>query len=77
MTNYSYFAIPLAKSVNHGLGSLSYIGSKLWDSIPYHMKDSNEFKHVKFKHLKLENLICVLMQALQNLFTKYWIFVVS
>ena len=50
---------------------------KLWDSIPYHMKDSNEFKHVKFKHLKLENLICVLMQALQNLFTKYWIFVVS
>ena len=49
MTNYSYFAIPLAKSVNHGLGSLSYIGSKLWDSIPSHMKEIdsiNKFKHV-------------------------------
>ena len=49
MKNYSYFAMPRAKTVNHGLESLSYIGSKLWDSIPTHMKkiDSiNEFKHV-------------------------------
>ena len=29
MRNYSYFAMPLAKTVNHGLESLSYIGSKL------------------------------------------------
>ena len=29
MRNHSYFAIPLAKTVNHGLESLSYIGSKL------------------------------------------------
>ena len=49
MRNYSYFAMPCAKTVNHGLESLSYLGSKLWDSIPSHMKkiDSiNEFKHV-------------------------------
>ena len=49
MRNYSYFAMPRAKRVNHGLESLSYLGSKLWDSIPSHMKkiDSiNEFKHV-------------------------------
>ena len=49
MSNYSYFAMPLAKTVNHGLESLSYIGSKLWDSIPSHMKQTdsiNEFKHV-------------------------------
>ena len=49
MRNYSYFALPRAKTVNHGLESLPYIGSKLWDSIPSHMKliDSiNEFKHV-------------------------------
>ena len=35
--------------VNHRLESLSYIGSKLWDSRSSHMKkiDSvNEFKHV-------------------------------
>ena len=49
MRNYSYFAMPRAKTVNHGLESLSYIGSKLWDSIPSHMKEIdsiNEFKHV-------------------------------
>ena len=34
MRNYSYFAMPPAKTVNHGLESLSYISSKLWDSIP-------------------------------------------
>ena len=34
MKNYSYFAMPRAKTVNNGLESLSYIGSKLWDSIP-------------------------------------------
>ena len=31
--------MPRAKTVNHGLESLSYIGSKLWDSIRSHMKD--------------------------------------
>ena len=48
MRNYSYFAMPCPKTVNHGLESLSYIGSKLWDSIPSHTKDNsiNEFKHV-------------------------------
>ena len=49
MRNYSYFVMPRAKTVNHGLESLSYIGSNLWDSIPSLMKkiDSiNEFKHV-------------------------------
>ena len=49
MRNYSYFAMPRAKTVNHGLESLSYIGSKLWDSISFHMKEIdsiNEFKHV-------------------------------
>ena len=30
MRNYSYFAMPRAKTVNHGLESLSYIGSKLF-----------------------------------------------
>ena len=47
MRNYSYFSMPRAKTFNHGLESLSYIGSKLWGSIPSYMKDSiNEFKHV-------------------------------
>ena len=49
MRNCSYFAMPRPKTVNHGLESLSYIGSKLWDCIPSHMKEidsMNEFKHV-------------------------------
>ena len=49
MRNYSHFAMPRTKTVNHGLESLSYIGSKLWDCIPSHMKEidsMNEFKHV-------------------------------
>ena len=50
MRNYSYFDMPLAKTVNHGLESLLYIGSKLWDNIPSHMKEIysiDEFKHIK------------------------------
>ena len=46
MRNYSYFAMSCAKTVNYGSESLSYIGSKLWDSISSHMKDMdniNEF----------------------------------
>ena len=49
MRNCSYFAMPRPKTVNHGLESLSYIGSKLWNSIPSHMKEIdsiNEFEHV-------------------------------
>ena len=49
MRNYSYFAMPRAKLVNHGLDSFSYINSKLWDSIPSLMKETDsihEFKHV-------------------------------
>ena len=41
--------MPLAKTVKHGLESWSYIGSKLWDSIPSNMKEIdsvNEFKRV-------------------------------
>ena len=48
MRNYSYFTMPCARTVN-GLESLSYIVSKLWDSIPSHMKEIhsiNEFKSV-------------------------------
>ena len=60
--------MPCAKTVIHGLESLSYIGSKLWDSISSHLKDIdsvNEFKHV----IKTWKPDCA-MQTLQSLFTK-------
>ena len=48
---------------NHGLESLSYIGAKLWDSIPSHMKEIdsvNEFKHVikTWKHDLCSGRLC-------------------
>ena len=50
MRNYSDLAMTRAKTVNHGLESLSHIGSKLWDSIPSHMNLNMS--------LKLGNMIC-------------------
>ena len=47
--------MPRAKTVNHGLESLSYIGSKLWDSIP--MKEITLLMNLNIS-LKLGNLIC-------------------
>ena len=68
--NYSYFAIPCVKTFNHGLESLSYISSKLWDRIASHMKDIdsiNEFKHVT-KTWKTDLCSCRLCKVyLQNI----------
>ena len=69
MRNYSYFALPRAKTVNHGLESFSYIGSKLWDSIPSHMKEIcsiNEFKHA-IKTWKPDLCSCRLCKDSRNL----------
>ena len=70
MRNYSYFAMPCAKTVNHGLESLSYLGSKLWDSIPSYMKKTdsiNEFKYV-IKTWKPDLCSCRLCKVyLQNI----------
>ena len=56
MRNYSYFAMPCARTVN-GLESLSYIVSKLWDSIPSIWKRYTLLMNLKVS-LKLGNLIC-------------------
>ena len=70
MRSYSYFAMPCAKTVNHGLESLSNIVLKLWDSIPSHMKEINsinELKHV-IKTWKLDLCSCRLCKVyLQNI----------
>ena len=70
MRNHSCFAMPRAKTVNHELESLSYIGSNLWDSIPSHMKEVdsiNEFKYV-IKTWKSDLCLCRLYKIyLQNI----------
>ena len=51
--------MPRAKTVNHGLESLSYLGSKLWDSIPSHMKKIVICAHADFAKFIYKSLdIC-------------------
>ena len=61
--------MPRAKTVNYGLERFSYIDSKLWDSIPSHMKEIdsiNKFKHV-IKTWKSDLCSCRLCKVyLQN-----------
>ena len=70
MRKHSYFAMPLVKTVNHGLESLPYIGSKLWYSIPSYMKEIdsiNECKHLN-KTWKPDLCSCRLFKVyLQNI----------
>ena len=54
MRDYSYFAMPRAKTVNHGLESLSYIGAKLWDNIPSDMKEIDSINEFKFIYKTLD-----------------------
>ena len=68
MRNYSYFAMPRAKTVNHGLESLSYLGSKLWDSIPSHMKKIDSINKHVIKTWKPDLCSCRLCKVyLQNI----------
>ena len=55
--NYSYFAMPHVKTVNYKLESLSYIRSKLWDSIPSDMNKQTLLMNL-IMLLRLANLIC-------------------
>ena len=70
MRKHSYFAVPCVKTVNHGLESLPYIGSKLWYSIPSHMKEIdsiNECEHLN-KTWKPDLCSCRLCKVyLQNI----------
>ena len=70
MRNYSYFTMSRVKTVNQGLESLPYIGSKLWASIPSHIKEMdsiNEFKNV-IKSWKPDLYSCRLCKVyLQNI----------
>ena len=70
MRSYSYFAMPLAKTVHHGLERLPYVGLKLSDGMLSHMKEIdsiNEFKHV-IKTWKPDLCSCKLCKVyLQNI----------
>ena len=39
LRNRSEFIIPNVKTVNHGVENLRYVGSKIWETIPSHLKE--------------------------------------
>ena len=38
------FAVPNGKSVFHGIESISYLGPKTWDNVPFELTSLNAFK---------------------------------
>ena len=70
LTNRSQFIIPHVKTVNHGFESLRYLGPKIWESIPSHLKEIDSLKNFKnvIKKWKPESCPCRLCKVyIQNI----------
>ena len=66
----SNFAVPNVKSDFHGSGSISYLGSKIWDIAPLELKELTSLNAFKKKHKKkaTKNFLCRLCkQYVSNL----------
>ena len=64
-----YFAVPIVKSVYKGLASLSYLDPKIWELIPFEIKETETFSQFKAKIKKWnpQNFPCRLCKIyLQN-----------
>ena len=55
------------KTVNHGFESLRYLGSKIWKTIPSHLKEIDSLNNFKnaIKKWKQESCPC------QNIYSKH------
>ena len=60
LRNRSQVIIPNVKTVNHGFESLIYLGPKIWETIPQHLKNGTRI---------------VFMSALQNIYSKQRIYI--
>ena len=63
------FAVPMVKSVHKGLESLTYLGLKIWELLPFEIKETKTFSQFKAKIKKWnpENCPCRLCKIfLQN-----------
>ena len=47
LRNRSQFIIPNVKNVNHSSESLKYLGHKIWDTVPSHLKVVDSLKKLK------------------------------
>ena len=39
LRNWTYFDVPKVRTVNHGFESVRYLGPKIWEIIPTHIKE--------------------------------------
>ena len=49
LRNNAAFAVEVAKSVYKGLESLSYLGPKIWESLPFEIKETETLLKLKAK----------------------------
>ena len=67
LRNNQDFAVPIMKSVHKGLESLSYLGPKIWKSLPLEIKKTEIFPQFKANIKKKWNCPCRLCKIyLQN-----------
>ena len=67
LRNRSQFIIPNVKTVNHGFESLRYLGSKIWETIPSHLKEIDSLKTLNMPS-KSESCPCRLCKKyIQNI----------
>ena len=62
--------IPTVKSVNYGLESIMFLGSKIWESLPNNLKNKESIESFKMaiKEWKSESCPCRLCKTyLQNI----------
>ena len=65
LRNNAAFAVEVAKSVYKGLESLSYLGPKIWESLPFEIKETEtllKFK-AKIKQWNPQNCPCRLCKV--------------
>ena len=70
LRNQSDFVIPTVKSVNYGLESVGFFGSKTWENLPNNLKNKEPIESVKMavKDWKPESCPCRLCKTyLQNI----------
>ena len=75
LRNRSQLIIPNVKTVNHGFESLRYLGPKIWETIPSHLKEIDILKYLPSKdgnqnrvHIDsakyVENILCIFSNSL-------------
>ena len=58
LKNKSQSFIPNVKTVNHGFESVRYLGTKIWETIPSHLKEADSLKNFKNAIKKWKSQSC-------------------